>query len=274
MNQQAYLLRSRLNMALRVVFSQKKNYSMPFTFRRSNIPKLDLDVDRGSNFKAWLEEWSAYIAVSELGKENADTKYHVLRLAFSREMASVVDNLGLPEDNKKKIDKIIQSLKVHVEGPVNETVERRNFRMRRQHTQESFDDLLVALRDLIKTCNYCAADDCLNRALREQINEGLQDGDTIEELLRQKDLALDKTIQICRAREFAKHQRDQIKGSSLTISAASTHKAKQHAHHGRPNRRQTRETELDTRTCARCGKLLHKNPLQSPATNKFCYKCN
>ena len=89
----------------------------------------------------------------------------MLRLAFSRETASVVDKLGLPEEDKKKIDKIIQALKVHVEGAVNETVERRNFRKRRQHTQESFDDFLFALRDLIKTCNYCAADDCVNKAL-------------------------------------------------------------------------------------------------------------
>ena len=177
---------------------------MPSTFRRSDIPKLDLDVDRGSNFKAWLEEWSAYIAVSGLSEENGDTKYHVLRLAFSRETASVVNNLGLPEEDKKKIDKIIQALKVHVEGAVNETVERRNFRKRRQHTQESFDDFLVSLRDLIKTCSYCAADDCVNRALRDQIIEGLQDGDTIEELLRQKDLTLDKSpnvqsTRICKA---------------------------------------------------------------------------
>ena len=61
-------------MVLQVVFSQKRTYSMPFTFRCSDIPKLNLDVDRGSNFKAWLEEWSAYIAVSGLSKENGDTK--------------------------------------------------------------------------------------------------------------------------------------------------------------------------------------------------------
>ena len=83
---------------------------MPFTFRHSDIPKLDLDVDHGSNFKAWLEEWLAYIAVSGLSEENGDTKYHVLRLAFSRETASVVDNLGLSEEDKKKIDKIIQCI--------------------------------------------------------------------------------------------------------------------------------------------------------------------
>ena len=49
----------------------------------------------------------------------------MLRLAFSRKMVRVVDNLGLPEEDKKKIDKIIQALKVNVEDTVNETVERK-----------------------------------------------------------------------------------------------------------------------------------------------------
>ena len=107
-------------MALRVVFSHKRTYSKPFTFRHSDIPKLDLDMDRGNNFKACLEEWSADIAVSGLSEENGNTKNHVLSMAFSRETDVVVDNLGLLEEDKK-IDKIIQALKVHLEGAVNET---------------------------------------------------------------------------------------------------------------------------------------------------------
>ena len=47
---------------------------MPFTFRRNDIPRLDLDVDRGKNFKAWLEEWSAYHAVSGFSDQEAETQ--------------------------------------------------------------------------------------------------------------------------------------------------------------------------------------------------------
>ena len=84
---------------------------MPFRFRRSDIPRFDVDVDRGSSFKAWLAEWSAYHAVSGLSEESDDTQYHVLRLAFSRETATVIDNLGLPEEDRRKVDKIIDALK-------------------------------------------------------------------------------------------------------------------------------------------------------------------
>ena len=83
-----------------------------------------------------------------------------------------------------------------MKGSVNETVERRNFRKRCPHVQETFDDFLAALRDLVKTCNYCT-DACIDSALRDQVIEELQDGDTVEELLRQKDLTLQETIRVC-----------------------------------------------------------------------------
>jgi len=148
---------------------KRTSQKIPYTFRRSDIPKLDLEVDRGVSFKAWLEEWSAYSAVSGLGKEDGDTQYNVLRLAFFRDTAYVVDNLGLAAEDKKKVTKIIDALKNHMEGSVNETVERRNFRQHRQQPRESFDDFLVALRDLIRTCNYCA-DDCMSKVLKRSNN--------------------------------------------------------------------------------------------------------
>ena len=60
-----------------------------------------------------------------------------------------------------KLEKIIQALKDHMRGAINETVERRNFRKRRQNQHESFDDM-VALRDLVKTSKYCS-DACVNK---------------------------------------------------------------------------------------------------------------
>ena len=132
----------------------------------------DVNVDRGSSFEAWLEEWSAYHAVSGLSEESNDTQYHVLRSAFSRETATVINNLSLPKEDRRKVNEIIDALKSPMKGAINETVGRHNFRKRQQFARESFNDFLVALRDLVKTCNYCA-DVCTDNALRDQIIEGL-----------------------------------------------------------------------------------------------------
>ena len=98
---------------------------------------------------------------------------------------------------------IVAAIQRYVEGQINESVERRTFRRRVQQPGESFDDFLVSLRELAKTCKFCS-DNCTTKNIRDQIIEGLRDGDTIEHLLQETDLNLDKTITTCRAQEAAK----------------------------------------------------------------------
>ena len=129
-----------------------------------------------------------------------------LQLCFSRDTLNIVDNLGLTADQRQDQAQIISALKAYVDGHVNESVERRNLRQRTQHVDETFDDFLVALRDLAKTCNFCS-NECLQKAIRDQIIEGLQDGEAIQELLQIRELTLDEKIAKCRALESAKKSR-------------------------------------------------------------------
>ena len=172
---------------------------MPYTFRTSDLPKLDLDTDRGTDFLAWHQQWR--------------TQVQALHLCFSRETLNIMGNLGLTDAQKQDQAEIIAALRQHVEGKINETVERRNLRQRTQLIGESFDDFLVALRELAKTCNFCN-NDCLQKALRDQIIEGLSDGEAIQELLQIQDLTLDAAVTKCCGLEAAKRSRSDIKGSA------------------------------------------------------------
>ena len=42
---------------------------MAYTFRPGDLPKLDLQVDRGTDFSAWKAQWEAYMSLSGLDKE-------------------------------------------------------------------------------------------------------------------------------------------------------------------------------------------------------------
>ena len=97
---------------------------------------------------------------------------------------------------------IVAAIQRYVEGHINESVERRTFRRRAQQPGETFDDFLVSLQELAKTCKFCS-DDCTQKNIRDQIFEGLLAGDTVEHL-QEKDLILDKAINTCRAQEAAK----------------------------------------------------------------------
>ena len=86
------------------------------------------------------------------------------------------ENLGLTTNERKDQAQVIAALKHYVDGCVNETIEKT------QPSSSTSTVLLVSLRELAKTCNFCISD-YLKKAIRDQIIEGLFDGDTIKELL-------------------------------------------------------------------------------------------
>ena len=240
---------------------------MPYVFRLSDLPKLDLQVDRGTDFEAWKAQWTSYSTLSGLSGESGDTQVQALTLCFSRETLTVVNNLGLSADDRNSVGAIITAIKRHVDGHINESMERRRLRHRVQQPGESFDNYLVSLWELAKTCNFCSAT-CSQKSIRDQIIEGLLDGDTIEELLKQQNLTLDATITTCCAQEAAKEQRQDITDHSVLAIRQPDKQRMKHAltlHTG----------QAGPKPCPGCGLQAHQGGrVQCPAYKQTCCYCH
>ena len=89
---------------------------------------------------------------------------YALTLCFSRETIMIVDILGLLVGQRGKVKNIIEAKQEYVDGHINESVERRNFRHRKQQPGETFDDFHVSLRELAKTCKFCS-EECTQKKL-------------------------------------------------------------------------------------------------------------
>ena len=238
---------------------------MPYVFRQGDLPKLDVQVDRGSDFMAWKAQWESYMSLSGLSEESAEKKVQALTLCFSRETLSIVQNLGLSDTDKQDITAIIAAIKTYIDGHINESVERRHFRRRTQEPGESFDDFLLALRELVKTCNFCS-NECIQKNIRDQLIERILDGDTVEDLLQIKDLNLDKAIQVCQAQEAAKKQRANMTGVHQESVAAIRNP---------PRRKPPSYTAPShSATCPGCGSRLHQGGrARCPAFGLPCNNC-
>ena len=150
-----------------------------------------------------------YLDLSGLAEQEAAKQVRALTLCFSRETVTVVENLGLTNEQWNDVKTVVKAIQRYVEGHLNESVERRMFHRRVQQPGECFDDFLVSLHEFSKTCNFCSAD-CMQKSVCDQIIEGLFDVNTIEQLLKESDLTLDKAISMCRAQKAAKKQRAEI----------------------------------------------------------------
>ena len=59
---------------------------------------------------------------------------------------------------------------------------------------EPFEQFLTSIRVLVKSCNFCEA--CRNSTLRDRIVLGVFDRDVQEALLKERNISLERTIDI------------------------------------------------------------------------------
>jgi len=82
-----------------------------YTFHQGDLIKLDLQVDRGSDFTAWKLQWDSYRSLSGLAEQGAAKQVQALTLCFSRDTLSIVQNLGLTEEQRGSVNDIISTIK-------------------------------------------------------------------------------------------------------------------------------------------------------------------
>lgn len=151
----------------------------------------------------------------------------------------------------------------YIDSHVNEMVERRNFRSHRQLPGESFDDFLIALCKVVKTCKFCS-DQCMQKNLRDEVVEGLRDIETIKDVLKENNLTLDNAIAKCRSLEAGrKHCLDMTRQEPEVMAALQI-----------TQRGRTKAT-VGQGICSGCGGAWHKGGHQQcPAYNRTCAHCH
>jgi len=141
---------------------------------------------------------------------------------------------------------IITVIKCYIDGHINKLVYREdNLCHHFQQPGESFDNFLVSVHELAKTCSFCS-EQCTQKSIRDQFIEGSLDGDVTEELLKHSNLTLDNTIAIGRAREPAKRQRNEIASTSRAVFGQSNY-----------NSNRLPPTTQQPFACPRCGSKPH-----------------
>ena len=149
-----------------------------YTFCLSDSPKLDLQINKGKDFTAWRLQWKSYCSLSGLANKEALKQVKALSLCFWGETLSIVQNLGLTNEERKNVTVIIEALQRYVDGHLNETVEQRNYHRHKQQSGESFDNLLISIRELVKTYKFCL-EMCTEKNIQNQVIEEVYDRDTV-----------------------------------------------------------------------------------------------
>lgn len=240
--------------------------SPPVQLNRVPFPeKLTFDAvsDRASEWKLFRQIWDNYEISSQLDKCDSKMRTATLLTCFSPSALKVFNAIKFEQaSDKQDIDKVLQMMEKACKGVVNEIYERFLFNTRTQKSGETVSEFYGELASIADNCNYGELKSSL---LRDRMVVGILDESTRKRLLMEKDLTLEKTLDIARSIEATKLQTQQINGSAeLSYVKQKTSQPK-----GMSSSEQS-----SIPTCSFCGYSPPHNRKQCPARNATCTRCS
>ena len=226
-----------------------------------------------ADWTRWKEDWDDYAIVQDVTNKPDNMQCSLFRIALGADGKKLLRNQPVPTTpdgarmDPEKLDTLILMVKTAVLGEVNDTYERYVFRTRTQQKGETFDEFLLALREMQKTCDVC--EHMADKFLKDQIIFGVRDDSVREKLLQERQLTLPKTIDMCRAAESASVQAKDMATASPTEVNRVT--GKKHSHRKWKGGRNAPHHEK--KECRFCGKWHAMTAGVCPALGKTCGKC-
>ncbi|KAG5877003.1 hypothetical protein JTB14_020657 [Gonioctena quinquepunctata] len=154
--------------------------------------------DLGSNWRKFKNNFSLYSIATGCKEKAKEVQAAVLLHCLGEEANEVLETLDLTANDRTDPDKIIKQLDVHFLPKSNPSVETHKFNSRNQLYGESFENFLAELKKIARDCEFGTFKD---RLIKDRIVSGIRDQKVKDRLLRETNLDLTKTIEICRVAE-------------------------------------------------------------------------
>ena len=129
---------------------------------------------------------------------------------------------GLDIVTPNTCENLVAAFKKHLRGQRSVVLDRREFFMRQQEPGETFDDYLVVLKELAQFCDFCTH--CRDEQFRDRLVNGISDQESLQAMLAEPELTLDKAIKICRANESAKRNAAVLRPATVQLQTMSTYR--------------------------------------------------
>ena len=214
-------------------------------------------ANKSTNWNIFKQTWNNFEIATGLQSRPEDQRLATLLSVVGNEALVVYNAFTWQENEIKSVETVIRKFEAYCKPKRNVTYERFIFNSRKQLKNESIDEYIVTLRNLITNCEYQQLTDSL---LKDAIVMGIRCNKSRELLLRESNLCLDKCIDILKSTESAQNhssailQREDIE--EMEIDKVTKKYTKKHM------------------TCKFCGTSHIFKAEHCPAFGKTCSKCN
>ena len=165
-------------------------------------PPLCMEDNLSANWKLFKLKWHNYSIITYLSRQSLQYQTALLLHKLGDEALKVYNGFqfSTPEDERTPTE-IMQAFDKYTIGETNEMYERYIFHTRKQGESEMVESFITVLQTLVKTCNFC--DNCVSSVLRDQVVLGIHNPQTQAELLKIRQLDLQRCLDICKLSENA-----------------------------------------------------------------------
>ena len=164
-----------------------------------------------------------------------------------------------------KLEKIMEQFQAYFNPRKNITYSQFKFFTYRQEIGQSFDDYMTELRKLSSNCEL---EDLRESLLRDMLIIGFNDKKLQERLLRESNLDLNKTVEICRILEVTRSQAYVMQNNSAINPGYYVDRIRRQFSNNQKSQNESPEVIKKCKFCS----FLHKTG-SCPAYGKLCNNC-
>ncbi|KAL4721170.1 hypothetical protein ACJJTC_004946 [Scirpophaga incertulas] len=223
-----------------------------------NLPKeMSLEGDNASNWNLFRKQLLNFMVAKELEEKKDEVKIAILLNCIGLEGNKIYETFE-KQEGKLSFKKVLQEFDKYFIPRKNVVFNRYQFFKREQIEIESFDAFLTELRILANKCDF---GDQLDSLVRDRIIIGVKDKALQERLLRENNISLEKTIEMCRICEISKKEVETIQNDK-NLQVVDVINTKKNCYN---------KNKLRKFNCSRCGRIHGVN--ECPAYGQTCKGC-
>ena len=233
-----------------------------------SLKPLSFEGNVAENWRRWIQQFRLYLNATGFDKKPAQVQCSTLLTVAGEEALEIFNTFGLADADKVKIDVVIRKFEEYCTPKKNVTYERHVFNTRAQGATEGIDAYVTELRKLARNCEFGELHDSI---IRDRIVCGIRSNEVRKRLLREKDLNLERAVEMCKSSEITENQ---AKNIVVDQDDREVHDVKDDSKKPPGKWRGARGKHKQTKkpfNCKRCGQM--HQPQKCPAYGQVCHKC-
>jgi hypothetical protein len=192
----------------KIVQVVQKSTSMDFLKR---VDDLSLDGNVAENWRRFKNSYMNFELAAGIIEKKAEQRIAIFLNAVGEDGRELFNTFSLSQEEKKDFDTVFQAFEDHCVPKTKVVYERYCFYKRDQRDGEPFDNFLMDIRKLVKTCKF-GTDEQTDSMLRDRIVLGVCDPKLQEKLLQMDDLNYDKAVDTCKTYAVARTLKEELQG--------------------------------------------------------------